>query len=139
MQRIDVVRIRAQRFAQRRNGLVLAPGPQVIECDCDLQSIRILFEPCLERRVRFGAASECSERLAQLLAGERQAGVESDCVLKAGHGFFESLLQRQRAAEVFVKVRVVGPQRQRKPRGLLGLCMATLLAQRMAEQTQVVH
>jgi hypothetical protein len=71
--------------------------------------------------------------------GERQARLELDRLLEALHGFLEALLQRQHAAEILVQVRQVRRQRDRQANRALGVRVAFLLAQRVTEQSQMIH
>ncbi len=66
-QGVDVVRVLAQRRAQRLDGLVLAARPQVIERQRDLAAGRVTVEEFLEGLVGLAAAAERRKRLAELL------------------------------------------------------------------------
>ena len=128
----------AQRAAQRVDGLGLASGVQVIERQRNLAAGGVQLEELLERGVGILATAERGQGLAELLVRQRQARFEPDGPLEARHGFLEPLLQRQHAAEVLVQVREIRLQRDRQTHGLFGLGVPALLAERIAEQAQVL-
>ena len=124
--------------AQGIDGLRLAPRAQVIECQRDLASSRVLLEELLKSRVGVLATAEGSEGLTKLLVRQGQARLEPDGLLEARHGLLEALLQRQHATQVLVQVREVRLQRDGETHRLLGLRVPALLAERGAEHAQML-
>ena len=101
--------------------------------------VRRQFEELFEGLISIAPAAQGGERLAQFLVRQGQARFESYRSLEARHGFLESLLHRQHAAQVFMQVWEVRLQRDRQTHGALGFRVAALLAQRVTEQPQVLH
>jgi hypothetical protein len=137
-QRVDVVRVLAQRAAQGVDRLTLAIGPQVIHCERDLALAWRLLEKFLEGRIGLATSAEQRQRLPELLLHKRQARLELDRPLEARDRFGVPVLQREHTPEILVQMREFGHQGQCETHGLLSLGIPRLLGERMTEQPQML-
>ena len=137
--RVDVVGVLAQRAAQRVDGLVLASGAQVIERERDLAALGVALEELLESRVRLATAPQRRERLRRASCARAAAAARAGSPARS-----RAPPPRSAAA---ARARCPGPRADagnpvaatmRLADDLLGFGVASLLAERVAEQAQVI-